>query len=723
MNLGRMVGILGAALGLGAMAAMAAPQRVGHVTVELVAEEVAVSPGRPLRVGLAIHHDEHWHTYWKNPGDSGLATSLDWELPDGWKAGPIEWPVPERIQLGPLVSYAYEGRVLLVTAIQPPATIAGGKITFKVLARWLMCQEECIPGSANLQITLPVRPGPVEKSAAGPLFLEADQRMPARETPWEARASEKDGKIILDLTWPGGPAPLVEEAYFFAAQEGMVEPSALQSFVRTERGYRATLVRPASADPLAEIAGILTGRPGWAGPGGAQAWEMELALDGPVAAAPAGTPPEAPAELAPADSWEDRLLQAAGWPGAMLLAFGGGLILNLMPCVLPVLSVKVFSLVRNSHQSRAEALAHGLTYTAGVVISFLALAGLLLGLRAAGEQIGWGFQMQDPRFVFALGVLFFVFGLAMLGVFEVGTSLVGVDATVSHAGGLKASFGTGMLATLAATPCTGPMMASAVGFAASQSAWVAMGIFFFLGLGMAAPFLLLAAFPQAARWLPKPGAWMESLKQFLGFLLLGTTAWLTWVFAAQTDSNALLKMLLILVVLGLAGWIYGRWGSPYRPPRVKWAARAITTALVLGSLGIGFHAASQTQATPSASPVASTDPAAWIPYSEERLAELRRQGKPVFIDFTAKWCLICQANKISTLRTAEVEQAFARYGVTKMEADWTKRDPVITQALASFGRNGVPLYVLYGPNPNAQPQVLPVALTPGLVLEALEKMR
>ncbi len=410
--------------------------------------------------------------------------------------------------------------------------------------------------------------------------------------------------------------------------------------------------------------------------------------------------------------------------GVLAAAFIGGLILNLMPCVLPVLSLKVFALIKHAGEHPGQAWKQGVAFAVGVVVSFWILAGLLLALRAAGNQLGWGFQMQSPGFVAALIVLFFLIGLNLFGVFEIGGSLVGVDAkAASHAGGSVSSFLNGALATVAATPCTAPFMGSALGFAAQQSAAVSMLIFTFLALGMAAPYLLLTIFPQSLRFVPKPGVWMESLKQFMGFLLMATVIFLLYVFGALKDSDALISMLGVLLVVSVAAWVYGRWTVPTRSPLVRGLAVAKTVFILACAVAWSFYIVRAEPASDSSVARSATathdDYQTWSP---DAVQAALAKGQPVFVDFTAAWCLSCKVNERVALGTTSVKDAFAQKNVALFRADWTRQDPVISQTLQKFNRDGVPLYLLYSPKAPDAPQVLPEVLTPGIVLDALNKI-
>lgn len=672
-----------------------------HTKASLVTEVASIQPGQPVEVGLRLVMDKGWHTYWINPGDSGLATTIKWTLPPGFTAGPIQWPTPHRISTPPLMSYGYEDEVLLITTIQVPKEVKPGtQVEFLAAVDWLECQDICLPGAAKLKLTLPVKATKAESTSIEirRLFLETRVNCPQENvsalgiTKLEAQANLKTVRMTLT---GGKPWPKESKAYFFSDKEEVVESAAPQVISLQSGGTELVLelARPVSAPALERISGVLevNGRSAFV-----SVPAHSLAVATSASSASAGS---------------DFTLGLS-----LLFAFLGGLILNLMPCVLPVLSLKVLSLVKQAGQDPRQAATHGVAFTFGVLVSFWLLAGVLLALRAAGQELGWGFQMQSPPFIVALTVLFFVFALNLFGVFEVGTSLAGVDSVAAQRGGVAGSFGMGALATLAATPCTAPFMGAALGFAVAQSAFTAVLVFTFLALGMAAPYLVLALCPSLLQYVPKPGAWMESFKQFLGFLLLGTVIFLLWVFGQQLNIDAVAQLLGALLVIGLAAWVYGRWGTISRTPATRGLAIVLAAVGLIGGVLWGWRVASV--------PVAvAGEGLVWEPYSAAKLAALRAEGKPVFLDFTAAWCLSCKVNEAVALNNEAVQKKFKESGIVLMKADWTRRDPEITQALASFGRNGVPLYVLYGRDPNGAPQLLPEVLTPGIVLEAVEKLK
>ncbi len=686
----------------------AAPEVVGAVTVELIAETTVVVPGERFNVALDFKLEPHWHLYWKNPGASGLPVEVEWQLPAGLSAGEIQWPAPERIELGGLMNYGYEDAVTLIVPIEAAQDFElGSAVPIQAEVSWLACEEFCMPGDASLSLALTAGAEAV-KSGEAPAFEAARARLPAPIAPWGVTAVIEGQYLVLTIEQVDGLA-IPSDLYFYADKEGVIEPSALQALSSVGEGQvqlRAELDVAQLQEPSAAVAGVLQSQSG--------NWSINLR----IGADAAGAATESLAGQVPAATGFEGVLLNLGLPGWLLLAFLGGLILNVMPCVLPVLSLKVFSLLKHSGQSRAQALLHGGAYTAGVVASFLALAAVLLALRAVGERIGWGFQLQSPNFVVVLTVVFFLFALNLMGVFEVGTSLVGADTKVSKRNDALGSFGMGVLAAVVGAPCMGPLVASVSGIAVQTNAATGLLIFGVMGLGLASPFLFLSVFPKLVAYLPKPGVWMESVKQFMGFLLMAAVVFLALVAGRLGGVDAVIALLIALLVAGLAAWIYGRWSVPVKPKRTQRIAQVISLALLVVA---SYYAISETKAAyenfETGSSVSKNGQ--WQPWSSERVETELAAGKPVFIDFTASWCLICQVNKKVATHTQATEALFEEYGVVALEADWTRYDSAITTELERFGRSGVPLYVLYAPD--GEVTVLPQSLTNGIVREAVEK--
>ncbi|HEU0203215.1 MAG TPA: thioredoxin family protein [Burkholderiaceae bacterium] len=692
----------------------AQPVRTEHVVAELVAATDAVVPGQPLTVALRLVHDEDWHTYWQVPGDSGLPTQLRWKLPDGFAAGPIEWPVPKRLPVGPLMNFGYEGEVLLPAAMTVPANIVAGKdVTLAARADWLVCKDVCIPDGADLQLTLPVR----EAAKPGPRAAQiaAARALVPQVAALDDGAVTRSGERVLLRFRPRGEINALE---FFPLQEGRIEAAAKQALKRDGQHVALELVlaRPVPAD-FDRLRGVLVanGGPARADRGG---WAGVIEL--PVGAAGASAAAMGASAMASSEGSFTLWL-------ALLGALIGGLLLNLMPCVFPVLSLKLVSLLQHQrvehqgHVVRTELAKHGLTFTFGVVLSFVALAALLLVLRAGGAQLGWGFQLQTPWVVAALTALFFLIGLNLLGTFEFafGARLASSDAAqrLQH-DRLSGSFWTGVLAVVVAAPCTAPFMGAALGFAMMQPAPATLAVFALLGLGMAAPYLLLTLLPQLLARLPRPGVWMERFKQILAFPMFATCVWLLWVLAQQVDVNAVGLALTALVLLGLTAWAYG---LAQRGARAfGWVAAAAGVLAVYAVFAATGSESGRADGAAIAKASGKKTEDGWVAWSRAAVDSELAAGRPVFVDFTAAWCVTCQANKRLVLERNSVRAAFDAKGVVRMRADWTLRDAAITQELARFNRNGVPLYVLY--DPRGGTQVLPELLTESILREALARL-
>ena len=685
----------------GALAA--GPVRTPHVEAELVARQTAIVPGQPIELALRLKIIDHWHTYWQNPGDSGLPTRLAWTMPAGYVAGAIQWPYPRKLPLGPLMNFGYEGEVLHLVTIQPPAGLkAGGSAILKAKADWLVCSDVCIPEIAQLSITLPVRGGPlVADSRWASQFAAAHDSLPKAALGWKSTASVAGNTLLIDMQAATGDAAVVRDIAFYPYQEDVIANAGKQIQSTIPGGFRLSvpMADPVNAS-LKSINGVLVSTNGWgkANPGNA------ALLNVPVTYA-ANAEPAANTDAARAAA-DLGLLAAIGF------AFIGGLILNLMPCVFPVLGIKVMGFVEQAQSHRSLLRQQGMAFFAGVMVSFWVLAGLLLALRSAGAAVGWGFQLQSPVFVTALAVLFLLMALNLGGIFEMGLRLQ------SMAGGVKApngrsksgsAFLSGVLATVVATPCTAPFMGAALGFTLSQPAYVSIAVFSAIAAGMALPVTLLSLAPRWLGYLPRPGAWMETFRQFMAFPLLATVVWLIWVLGAQQGNDGTAKLLTGLVVIALGAWLYGRWQG-----RKPLRALVVGGSIALIGLAVAWPDSAVNSPSPAAFGQAKNE---WVPFSKEKIVDLRAEGKSVFVDFTATWCITCQVNKRFALDRPEVVAQFRALDIVRMKADWTLQDPLITQALAEFGRNGVPLYVFYPPTGAAR--VLPEVLTPSIVLAAI----
>ena len=755
-------------------AAVLGTQRIGTLEAELVADRVGLQPGGRIDLGVRLRHDPAWHTYWRNSGDSGLPTTVEPEGPAGSTFGALRWPAPKRIWIGPLANYGYEGEVVLPFTVKLADGFAGSTARFEARVAWLVCKEVCVPGEARLALELPViaKTGPqAAPSRDARLFEAMALRIPDPASPLSVRAYRAPGKASLVFETPAGMQSIASASYF-PYTPGQISAPAPQVLMRTDGGWRIDLVTMSDAAPAdGALDGLLwaDGRPvelrtlsANGEPPAATLVSVADRTDQPASGAKpggllaaAGLQPGVAAGTVPpsASSASNPLAAPPGTPGAttgtpvdaptdtsfaLALGFGllGGLILNLMPCVFPVIGLKVMGFASSgagSPAARRQMKRSAIAFVAGIVLSFWLLGGLMLALRAAGGAIGWGFQLQSPAFVAAMALLFLAVGLNFSGVFEMGlglTRLGGAGEARRMAGGsLPGAFGSGCLAVLVATPCTAPFMGSALGFTLSQPAVQAMAVFTAIGIGMGIPYLLLGWFPAWVGRLPRPGRWMQTLRELLAFPMYASAAWLAWVLAQQAGPDALARLLFAAVFVGLAGWAWGRYATPAAgrlPTAIGIAAASLAVALTLlwalGGEGAGRSASGaegdgRSGSLPSALSSVATD-RPWQAWSDERVLDALSRGHPVFVDFTAAWCVTCQANKQLALERQPVIEAFARRKVVTLRADWTQRDPAIAAALARHGRNGVPLYLVYHPG-SAQPLVLPELLTVSIVLDAL----
>ena len=715
----------------------AEPVKTDHVTAELVSASTAAVPGQAVQIGLRLQHIPHWHTYWRNPGDSGLPTTLTWTLPEGATVGEIDWPAPYRKPIGPLINYGYEGEVLLPLSFTPPADARpGSTLRLQADATWLVCKDICIPEEAKLVLLLPVAEAGVSpgQTAHAALFEKTAVRQARPLGGWTTALQQAGPELLLTIEREGGaPDGVRPVVHVFPYTEQLIEP-ARHDLYRTDRGYalKLKLLNNASLPPSFDGIAVVQAAAGaqtaalWGNPAPSAEFSAPVSQVAAISL-PAGAVllEGAGAAEAGAAAQPEQLRgggAALGLWAALALALVGGMVLNLMPCVFPVLSIKLLSLTQQG-SSPAGLRHHALAYSAGVVLSFLALAAGLLALRAAGNAVGWGFQLQEPGVVFVLALLFFAIGLNLMGAFEFGNLLPQGLAGWRAQHPAADAFGSGVLAVVAASPCTAPFMGAALGFAVTQSAPLALGVFAALGIGMALPYVALVLLPGWRERLPRPGPWMLRLKQGLAFPMFATVVWLIWVLGLQAGIDGAAKALLALVGLGFAIWLGGLLRQRGSLAPLMSAAVLLATAGLLAWTWPGL-ATPALASTGSAAGTASTTPADeadWLPYRESEAQALVAQGTPVFVDFTAAWCVSCQVNKRLVLGTRGTQADFAAANVTLMRADWTLRDAEITAALARLGRNGVPVYVLM--RPGKEPLLLPEILTAGLVREALATLQ
>jgi thiol:disulfide interchange protein DsbD len=671
------------------------PDPADLVKADLVAETASITPGTPLWVDLRLVVKPGWHVYWQNPGDSGLPTAIDWKLPPGFSPGPIHWPVPEHFVQNGIGNYGYAGTVDLLVPVTVPQELTPGKSArLDAEASWLACSDICIPGGKKLSLDLPgAAQPPAPDSASAQLFAAARGNLPM-PAPFETRFVSDGGGFRLLIPSSATGELRNPTGMFFPIKDSLIDAAAEPRIEHDHNGLAILLPKASdgSATP-ATLDGVLALR----GEGGAErAYEISA---NPAAAAPA----------------ESGII----WWQALLLAFLGGIVLNAMPCVFPILSLKLLSVTQHAHGHRSERAYHGLAYTAGVLASFAALGVVLLALRAGGQAVGWGFQLQSPVFVAMLAYLLFAMGLSLSGIAGFGGALGGVGGRLAARSGLAGTFFTGVLATIVATPCTAPFMGAALGFALIAPAAMAIGIFLALGLGLAAPYLVASLTYRWQRLLPKPGQWMDFVKQLLAFPLYGTVAWLVWVLIQEVGPDNALGVLFGLVLVAFAVWVYGQ--TRFAAPLGWWLGTGLAVA---GGAAAIFLAASLTGAVPAgavpAKSAALRDGLQYESFTPQRLAALETAGKPVFVNLTASWCVTCLINERVALDSGAVRQAFAEHGIVPLKGDWTSQNPEITQFLQQFGRSGVPLYLLYSGR-GGEPVMLPQILTAASVLDAIGK--
>jgi thiol:disulfide interchange protein len=662
------------------------PVKAEHLTAELTTLAPQIAVGGTLQAGLVLTIEEHWHVYWVNAGDSGEPPHITWTLPPGITVGPMQFPPPTRLPLGPLMDFGYEDSVAFPVMLTASPSMKPGKVHLDAKVNWLVCASQCLPGKAHLGIDVDVVPGPVATpkpvGALGSAIAALPVTLPAKMS---ASAVADAGKILVTLK----TGTKEEDAEFYPFDAEQIDNAADQQIESLPDGVRIWLKRASDSTSLPKTLHGLVEL------SSTESYDFTTAVT--PGAVP--TPPIAAAKIEDANTTPELTAFSA-----IGLAFLGGLLLNLMPCVFPVLFLKGLALVNSSNEERGRQRAHGLMYTLGIVVSFWAIVAALLVLRAGGRELGWGFQLQSPGFVAVLASLVFFLGLSLAGQFELGLSLTSAGGDLAKKPGLAGSFFTGVLATVVATPCMGPLMGAAVGFALAQPSWLTFVVFTSLALGLAVPYLVLSMQPQWTRFLPRPGAWMETLKQLTAVPLFVTAIWLTWVYAHLYANDGIDRMVALLVcylILAIAGWALGRWPA-------RWGSGIAAVLLILFGLALPLRKI-------------TVETLVWQPYTQANFDAARASGKPVFIDFTAAWCLSCQVNEKAVLQSADVESTLITNHVQLLKADWTQYDPTITRELSALGRSGVPTYVMYPPGAVSNPDVLPELLTKSVVLKAIEK--
>lgn len=684
------------------------PQRTERIEAELVPMSAWATPGSTAIVAVRQKIQPGWHTYWRNPGDSGGATTLDWTLPAGVTAGEIVWPLPERQRLQTLMNFGYSGEVYLPVPITVPATARSGQ-TLRLSSQtlFMVCSAEmCVPDELTLALDLRVGEGAASLDPRHGAAIQAIIETAPQPAGIEARVTMRDGRLLLTAT--GGPLAGADPktAWFFpftggqidhpAAQPGRIGPQGLTLELKPGRGM-------AAAGPAQPLAGVLATDLG--------AWEISATPGEPLAGADGGAALGDP-DAKPAATGALAFLQAA------LFALLGGLILNLMPCVFPILAMKAAALTAGAH-APAEARRDGLAFLAGVLTTFLVLAGVLLALRATGQAVGWGFQLQSPGVVAGLGLLMLAVGLNLSGVFHVGAGLQGAGSgPLSRLPGGVGAFFTGVLAVVVAAPCTAPFMAFALGAALLMPGPMALVVFLMLGLGLALPYVIVSLSPRLLAKLPRPGPWMERLKGLLAFPMYGAALWLVWVFARQAGEDALGVLFLAALCLALGLWLAGvhqarRAEGGKAVVSAVAATLSLVCAVALTGVAVGQARVGPTDAAASSGPLASQ------PWSEAAVRAAQAEGRPVLVNFTADWCVTCKINERAALSSSRTAEAVQAANAVYLVGDWTRRDDAITAALERHGRSGVPLYLVY-PAGGGAPRILPQILTEGVIVDALK---
>jgi len=666
------------------------------VKIRILPEKGQIKAGEEIWIATEQSITEHWHTYWKNPGDSGTSTNIDWQLPEGFEISEIQWPTPKKIPYGPLLNYGYENKVILLQKLKAPEVLPAGPLNLIANIELLVCKEECIPEYGTYPLTLN---GPNANLEDNKAYLNAARKNLPANADWPAFFGEKNGDFILETTLPQATRDTINlvSVQFLPEDWGLLSnPEKPQAYLRNERLVIEQKRGERSLGSLGTISGILAFETNDAQGFSTNIQASPLAMDKPKGRDSNPIPGSA---------------QSLTFISAVFFALIGGLILNLMPCVFPVLSIKALSLVKIAEKHPDLAKLHGLSYTAGVIISFLLIAGTLIAFQSSGAQIGWGFQLQNPWIVGAIGYLLFMIGLNLMGFFEVPNAFANTGGKLAQNDGLSGSFFTGVLATLVATPCTAPFMAGAIGFAFVQPPLISMIIFTALGLGLALPYLVLSFVPAFQKILPKPGTWMIIFKQALSFPMFIAALWLLWVLAQQTDTMGITTTLFGAILITFSIWLF-----KHIPSTSFWkhVTRAIAIISVLLAFGLLPTSTNRTNIE------GAIEKGFGESFSQSKLETLLKGDNPIFTEMTAAWCITCKINHAAALNIESTKTIFKQENIRYLVGDWTNEDPAITQYLKTYERNGVPLYVFYGARNSVtgkrpEPKLLPQMLTPAIV--------
>lgn len=673
-----------------------------HLKVSLVSSAAVIAPGAGFQTGVHFELDKGWHVYWLNAGDVGEPPTVKWTLPAGITAGPLQFPAPHRIPYGPLLDYGYPDEVLFPVDMEvAPALKTGAPAVLSAKVDWLVCERSCIPGKATLMLHLKTGAASLADSTGQELIQKWNDKLPKPLPANDAAvfSSLSDDPLALVLVLHFEPA--VDSGVFFPFDQGQIVSPAAQDVRKTDYGFALKLKKDPDLKTIPPVlSGVVVLSSG-------AAYEIHAQKSGGILYARLHDSPGG------AIAGQTGLFRALG------LALIGGIILNLMPCVFPVLFIKALSLVQSSQTERRHMRLHGLVYTLGILVSFWAVVAVLLALRAGGQHLGWGFQFQSPAFLAVMALLLFFLGLSLAGMFEIGLTLTSAGGSLAQKHGYAGSFFTGVLAMVVATPCTAPFMGVAIGYALAQPSWVSFLVFTALGLGLAIPYLLLAFQPAWTRILPRPGAWMEVLKQATAVPIFATVIWIVWLFTSSTSANALAGLLLAFLLLGVAGWILGRWPAKRLPTAAAVLVILVAVAVPLLAVTSKVHVDVKVDLGPVRAGRNHKD---WQPFTPDIVAKYQAQGRPVLVDFTANWCLSCQVNERVVLDRPEVEKHLQDSGIALVRADWTHHDDDIAKTLAQLGRSGVPAYALYPADAGRQPILLPEVLTTGILYDAVDKV-
>lgn len=680
-----------------------------YVETDLIPEFNSITEGQPLHLAITQKHTPGWHTYWKNPGDSGETTSIEWTLPKDFKAGEIIYPAPETQPTGPLVNFGFGHDETLLTSVDVPKVIEDDHVTLTAKISWLVCHDVCVPEMKEITLNLPViKDGTAPVANSPEIFTAARAAIPVPK-PWQGMLEEQNQALTIKFQLDEDGQKMLAGAkdfFFFPEEWGIILNAEAQN-IRVENNQLIVELRR-DTRPLSDIQTLNAVLTFVSEKGDKESVALSIPVTAKAVTAPVAVPPTSTTPAEP-----------TSFVQAIFLALLGGLILNLMPCVFPVLSLKALSLVKMSEKEQKHANLHGLLYTAGILVCFGSIAGLLIALQMAGQQIGWGFQLQNPIVILLLSYLLFTMALNLSGFFEIKSGpLANIGHKLASKHGYKGSFFTGVLATIVATPCTAPFMATAMGYALTQPPYIALTVFMALGLGLALPYLALCFVPALRKSLPKPGAWMETFRQFMSFPLFASVAWLIWVYAQQVDGG-------YGTILGLSGLIliaFGIWIARHEPRRQPW--KTGIHALSISSIILAFMIAgfSHTDATQTKAEKESSVP--HISFSTTELDTLIAGNDPIFVDMTASWCITCQVNERVAIYTDSTQTLFKQKNVQYVVGDWTNQNPEITAYLNHYGRNGVPLYVFYGgrdatTGKRPEPKILPQLLTSGLIADVI----